>query len=75
MCSTSNLCSGPLDIEHMDGFGIDLGTYEGVKEIALMILTRLRSADEPTPPQASDGPWPDEWIALFARWIAEGYPQ
>lgn len=64
----------PLDIEHMDGFGIDLGTYEGVKENAPQILTRLRSDNEPMPPVASDGPWPDEWIALFARWIAEGYP-
>jgi hypothetical protein len=62
-----------LDIEHMDGFGIVLGTYEGVKESATDILTRLKDPQFPMPPVDSDGPWPDEWIALFERWINEGH--
>ena len=61
-----------LDVEHMEGFGVDLGTYDGVRANAAAILERLRDQEAPMPPAADGGPWPDEWTALFARWIAEG---
>lgn len=64
----------PIDIEHMEGFGVDLGTYDGVKASAPDILDRLRDATHPMPPKQADGPWPDEWIALFERWTTEGCP-
>ena len=63
----------PLDIEHMDGFGVDLGTFDGVKANADAILARVKNKNAPMPPQADGGPWPDEWVALFTRWIAEGH--
>src|SRR5262245_34159032 len=62
----------PLDIKHMDGFGVDLGTYDGVKDKADAILERLKDERRPMPPTGDGGPWPDDWIALFERWIAEG---
>jgi hypothetical protein len=62
----------PLDIGHMDGFGVDLGTYDGVKTNAAAILQSLKDKDAPMPPAEDGGPWPDEWVALFERWIAEG---
>lgn len=63
----------PIDIEHMDSFGVDLGTYEGVKANADKILKSVSGKDVFMPPATDGGPWPDEWIAMFERWIAEGH--
>ena len=63
------------DIEHMANFGIDLATFDGVKASAPDILPRLKDVARPMPPRSDGGPWPDEWIALFERWINEGFPQ
>ena len=47
----------------------DLKKYEDVKEWCDRIASRLKSKSMP----ADDtNPWPDEWIAIFTRWIAEG---
>ena len=63
-----------VDIEHMSGFGIDLGSYDGVKTSAPDILPRLKHPTRPMPPKNDGGPWPDEWIALFETWMSENYP-
>lgn len=66
-----------IDVEHMANAGpfrIDLTDHAAVKEKAEQILDRLMNEDDPMPPIADDGPWPQEWIALFQRWIAEGHP-
>ena len=34
------------------------------------ILTRLKAGS--MPPVTEHGPWPEEWIALFERWVTEG---
>lgn len=47
----------------------DLSSHDDVKASADDILARV--SDHSMPADAS-GPWPDEWIQLFARWIAEG---
>ena len=46
----------------------DLKSYEDVKKFSGPIADRLTDKTMP----ADDGPWPDEWIALFNRWVAEG---
>lgn len=56
------------DREHML-FAFDLSDYDAVAANADDILERL-GADMP-PPGAS-GPWPEEWIELFKRWIDSG---
>jgi hypothetical protein len=56
------------DVEEM-GFAFDLGDYEDVKANAEGIYERLADGSMPC-----DGPWSDEQIALFRRWIDEGYP-
>jgi hypothetical protein len=48
---------------------IDLKSYDEVRLNAEGIYVRL--ADKSMPADAS-APWPDEWIALFRRWIDEG---
>lgn len=48
---------------------LDLGSYDEVRTNAEVIYMRVK--DHSMPADAS-GPWPDEWIALFRRWIDEG---
>jgi hypothetical protein len=67
-----------LDVQHMGHVGpssIDLTNYDAVKAKAATILTKLKDSDDPMPPTDDGGPWPEEWIALFERWIAEGTPK
>lgn len=61
-----------VDIDHMAEFGVNLGTHEDVRANAATILTRLQDPRKPMPPVVDNGPWPEEWIALFDRWIKEG---
>ena len=51
----------------LDSF--DLRKNEDVKSWSVRIGNVL--ADK-TMPADETNPWPDEWIALFKRWIAEG---
>jgi hypothetical protein len=55
------------DVETMRDFGLDLSSYEDVKQRATDIHARLADGSMPC-----DSPWPPERIALFARWIDEG---
>ena len=47
----------------------DLAKYEDVKQWSDKIA---RSLAGKTMPADASNPWPDEWIALFTRWVAEG---
>jgi hypothetical protein len=49
-------------------------SYDQVKAQAARILSRLKNEDDPMPPADEGGPWPQEWITLFERWITEGFP-
>jgi hypothetical protein len=62
------------DISHMD-FVFDLSAYADVRDNSQGILDRLRGQSGDLMPPADDGgPWPDEWITLFERWMNEGCP-
>lgn len=67
-----------LDVDHMANLGpfgsIDLNDPGAVADKSQQILARLRDEIDPMPPAVDGGPWPQEWIALFERWIAEGHP-
>jgi hypothetical protein len=63
-----------VDVDHMNDQLIDLASYQDVKDAADAILDRV--SREPgdkklMPPESTTGPWPDEWVALFKRWIDE----
>jgi hypothetical protein len=58
------------DSDHM-GFRFDLTDVNSVWSFRQPILMRLKSTSS-MPPQAEHGPWPEEWIALFERWITAG---
>lgn len=50
-------------------YAFDLKKYEDVKQWSAKIVRRLT---DKTMPAGPTGPWPDEWIALFQRWVDEG---
>jgi hypothetical protein len=64
MTASTKNAQGPTE----QGY-FDLWNYADVKANANDILTRL--SDKSMPTDASR-PWPDEWIALFKRWVDEG---
>ncbi len=55
------------DVDTMKNYGMDLSSYDDVKEQAQNIYERL--LDESMP---CDEPWPKDRIALFKRWMDEG---
>lgn len=64
-----------LDRQHMLRVDaqLDLLDYDSIKKKADAIL-QFAGGDTPSmPPPAAGGPWPSEWRALFARWIAGGH--
>ena len=58
-----------IDREHMR-FRFDLWDYTQVVQNADDIASRV-AFDMPTP--ESGGPWPDEWVQLFRRWMETGF--
>jgi len=55
------------DIDTMQGFGLDLSSYDDVKARASEIYARLQDGSMPC-----DDAWPAERLALFRRWMDEG---
>ena len=55
------------DVDTMKRMGLDLWSYEDVKEKAAGIYARLEDGTMPC-----DGAWPDEQLSLFKRWMDEG---
>jgi len=51
----------------MKGLGLDLSSYGDVKAKATEIYPRLKDGSMPC-----DGPWPEERVAVFKRWMDEG---
>ena len=56
-------------------FMFDLTKYDDVVANSRDILSCLKGEGRSRmPPVTQAGPWPNEWIALFNRWIDEGHP-
>jgi len=58
----------PMDRQSM-AFAFDLWSYDDVTKHADGILARLQKGTMPC-----DGAWPDEQVAVFARWVTSGTP-
>jgi hypothetical protein len=56
-----------LDVDSMQGYGLDLSSYEEVKAKAPEIYARLEDGSMPC-----DEPWPKERLELFKQWMDEG---
>ena len=55
------------DVETMKDFGLDLSSYEQVKEKAPEIYAAVEDGRMPC-----DEPWPKNDVALFKSWMDEG---
>jgi tyrosinase len=62
-----------MDIDHMGPKGIDLSTYDGVKQNALAIYYQTQPPNASMPPDAA-GKWSDDQWQTFQNWIANGCP-
>ncbi len=54
----------------------DLASYDDVKKHAAAIYDRIRGvggAVMPPPPPRGEGPWPQSRIAIFEKWMSDGY--
>jgi hypothetical protein len=62
------------DHEHMR-VQVDLWDYDQVANNAERILGHLKAEDDwpLMPPLGSGGPWPEEWVRLFQRWMETGF--
>jgi len=62
------------DHEHMR-VQVDLWDYDQVANSAERILGHLKAEDDRPlmPPLGSGGPWPEEWVRLFQRWMETGF--
>jgi hypothetical protein len=61
---------------HAMSKAFNLGSYDDVKAHAAAIYDRIRGIGGnvmPPPPPKGGGPWPQSWIELFAKWMADGY--
>jgi hypothetical protein len=56
------------DVDSMQGYGLDLSSYEEVKARASEIYTRLADGSMPC-----DEPWTPDRLSLFKVWMDEGY--
>lgn len=65
-----------IDVESMRNM-FDLSDYATVSQFSQEILWCLKGEGgrDVMPPVSEGGPWPEEWIALFERWIEEGHPE
>ena len=55
------------DVKAMKDMGLDLSSYEDVRAQAQAIFSRLEDGSMPC-----DGPWPEDRVARFKRWMDEG---
>ena len=57
----------PYDVESMRPAGLDLSSYDEVKKRAQVIYARLSAKDMPC-----DGPWSDDSVQKFKKWMESG---
>jgi hypothetical protein len=56
------------DVDSMQGYGLDLSSFEDVKARASDIYARLMDGSMPC-----DEPWSPEQLGLFRLWMDEGF--
>ncbi|MGA8099217.1 MAG: hypothetical protein WB810_11215 [Candidatus Cybelea sp.] len=62
-----------MDVEHMQGFGLDLSDYAAVKKGASTIFETVSSGSMP-PPGSGEARWTSEMCDTFKRWQDAGCP-
>jgi hypothetical protein len=65
------------DVNHMKLVQpqLDLSDYTSTKDNAVLVYNRLIDKERPMPPKSTGGPWPQEKIDNFRKWIEAGTPE
>lgn len=61
------------DLDHMFRLGVDISTYEALKERATSVYFQTKPPDPAMPPDPARH-WTPERSATFANWIRNGFP-
>jgi hypothetical protein len=61
-----------LDVDHMQGFGMDLSDRDDVEKHAVNILAVVTSGS--MPPKGTGERWTPEMCDTFKRWTEAGFP-
>jgi hypothetical protein len=63
-----------MDIEHMEGFGVELDSYDYMKQPgnAKSVYYQVSSGLMP-PPDSGEDPWSEDKVALFDEWMEGGF--
>lgn len=61
-----------IDVSHMQGAGMDLSSYDDVKQSKDSILAVVSNGS--MPPPGTGERWTPEMCATFKRWMDEGCP-
>jgi tyrosinase len=59
------------DIDHMGPQGLDLTSYDSVKNSAAGIYSQVSTGNMPPKPNT----WPQAWVTTFFNWMKNGYPK
>ena len=62
-----------VDLQHMSELGIDLSTYDKLKQRALRVFLQTRPPTAAMPPEP-DRKWSQERSTTFLNWINDGHP-
>jgi tyrosinase len=63
----------PVDLEHMGRIGVDLSTYESLRDRATSVYFRTKAPNPSMPPDPARH-WSQERSETFANWIRNGFP-
>jgi len=65
------------DVNHMKLVQpqLDLSDYTSTKDNAVLVYNRLIDKERPMPPKSTGGPWLQEKIDNFKKWIEAGTPE
>ena len=64
-----------VDVQHMTDLGLDLSDYQQVRDRSADILMKVKLKTARRMPPPPDPAWTAEKIALFQKWVDEGYPK
>jgi hypothetical protein len=64
-----------VDVQHMTDLGLDLSDYQQVRDRSADILMKVKLITARRMPPPPDPAWTAEKIALFQKWVDEGYPK
>src|SRR6202521_1709523 len=64
-----------IDVQHMKDYDLDLSDYQQVRDSSSDILMKVKLTTGRRMPPPPGPPWDADQIALFQKWIDDGFPK